>query len=155
MTGPNDNFDESLGAPAKLITALRELPQEQIFIPPTLDEAVLRAARKHLEPEEEKGFNWFRLMPWAVAVAMLALLLMLAQLFTSKSMKQRGPAFAREDLNHDGQVDILDAFALAKQIRSQSAAKSQLDLNGDGLVDERDVAVIAAQAVKLGKGGRS
>src|SRR5437867_10626046 len=98
MTGPNEDFDESLEAPAKLVTALRELPQERIFVPPTLDEAVLRAARNHLEGEDEKQFNWFRLMPWAVAVAMLALLLMLGQLFTSTLKTHRGRTFAREDI---------------------------------------------------------
>ena len=54
MRGPNDNFDENLDTPTALVNALRELPQEKIFVPPTLDEAVLRAARKHLEGEEKR-----------------------------------------------------------------------------------------------------
>ena len=59
------------------------------------------------------------------------------------------------DLNHDGQVDILDAFALARQLKESAQSNLQLDMNGDGVVDERDVATLAARAVSLGKGGRS
>ena len=153
MSGRNENFDDSAEAPAELVRALRDLPQERIFVPRTFDEAVLRAARKHLEGENKRRVGWFRLMPWAVAVALLALVLLLAEVFTGKLAKQRAQAFAREDVNHDGRVDILDAFALAKQFRTQSATSARWDLNGDGVVDDRDVAVIAAQAVRLTKRG--
>ena len=155
MSGRNENFDDSAKAPTELVRALRELPQERIFVPRTLDEAVLRAARKHLAGENKRRVGWFRLMPWTVAVALLALVLLLAEVFTSKLAKQRAPAFALEDVNHNGRVDILDAFALAKQIRTQSVTSARWDMNGDGVVDERDVAVIAARAVRLAKGGHS
>jgi hypothetical protein len=65
------------------------------------------------------------------------------------------PRFAHEDINHDGQVDILDAFALARQLKAGATPNPQLDLNGDGVVDERDLAAVAARAVSLEKGGRS
>ena len=66
-----------------------------------------------------------------------------------------GSGFSQGDLNHDGKVDILDAFALARELRTGVRPTPQMDLNGDGVVDERDVATLAAQAVSLGKGGRS
>jgi hypothetical protein len=65
------------------------------------------------------------------------------------------PTLAREDLNRDGRVDILDAFALSRQLRDGKASSTGLDLNGDGVVDERDAEVIAARAVRLEKGDRS
>ena len=67
----------------------------------------------------------------------------------------RDSAFARWDLDRDGRVDILDAFAVARQLKQGGTRNLQLDVNGDGVVDERDVAAIAARAVKLEQGGRS
>jgi hypothetical protein len=52
-------------------------------------------------------------------------------------------------------VDILDAFALARQLKSGLVPGPGQDINGDGVVDERDVETIAAQAVRLQKGGHS
>ena len=73
----------------------------------------------------------------------------------SISNYSRQAAFAREDVNHDGRVDILDAFALARQLKAGAARATRFDINGDGVVDERDVASIAARAVRLEKGGHS
>jgi hypothetical protein len=58
-------------------------------------------------------------------------------------------ALAAEDINHDGQVDILDAFALARQIEAGSPTAANLDLNRDGVVNRRDVELVAARAVRL------
>ena len=60
-----------------------------------------------------------------------------------------------EDLNGDGQVDMLDAFALARELQQGQTPRPQLDLNGDGVVDERDVQVLANRAVSLEAGGHS
>ena len=60
-----------------------------------------------------------------------------------------------EDLNGDGVVDMLDAFALARELQHEPASHPQLDLNGDGVVDEHDVQALAARAVSLETGGRS
>lgn len=60
-----------------------------------------------------------------------------------------------EDLNGDGVVDMLDAFALARELQLTPASHPRLDLNGDGVVDERDVRILAAQAVRLEPGGKS
>lgn len=65
------------------------------------------------------------------------------------------------DLNHDGVVDVLDAYVLARTLEplggrvkasSEALAKagfSLADLNGDGYVDDLDVELIAARAVSL------
>jgi hypothetical protein len=57
-----------------------------------------------------------------------------------------------EDLNRDGRIDILDAFALARQVEHGEKPGRQLDLNGDGMIDRRDAELIAAHAVSLEKG---
>ena len=135
-------------APEQFVRALRAAQPAPLFIPPTLDEAVLREARQRLNPRRKPSFNFFRLAPWLATAS--ALFLALAFVYLSHK-----PHFAREDLNHDGMVDILDAFTLAKQIKSGAPLKSALDINGDGIVDARDFETIAAHAVRVDKGGRS
>lgn len=86
----------------------------------------------------------------------------------------------REDIDHSGRVDILDAFALARMIENQDTRiagqrrdargdvgraadarpnragiteiPAMFDLNGDGAVDQGDVDAVAMAAVSL-KGG--
>jgi hypothetical protein len=144
-----------LQAPPKLAEALRQLPWENVFVPPTVDEAVLRAARRHLAAPARPRWNWFRLMRWAAATASLVALTLVAMHYLGPQPGvPPAPALAREDLNHDGRVDILDAFALARQLKAGGKVALSLDINGDGLVDERDVAALAAQAVRLSGGNR-
>ena len=56
---------------------------------------------------------------------------------------------AKEDIDQDGRVDILDAFALARHIESPRETVGEWDMNGDGTVDRADVDVIARAAVSL------
>jgi hypothetical protein len=170
--------DENLEAPPKLVAALRQLPTESLFVPPTLDEALMKAARQYLGQAERKRPGWFRLIPWTVATAGLAAAVLLSYPYVAqflgfghaKEAVRRGwenhgdssiqpqpkaLANAREDLNRDGNVDILDAFVLAKKLQGPPLSDPKLDMNGDGVIDRRDVETIAAHAVSLGKGGRS
>jgi hypothetical protein len=175
--------DEELEAPAKLVSALRQLPRDPVFVPPTLDEVLMKAAYQHLGRPEKRRVSWFRLIPWTVATAGLAVAVLLAYphakeflgtggstLGRSTKAAQRGsettgesafqphsdgPAYAREDVNRDGKVDILDAFMLAKKLQGAAFSDPNLDLNDDGVIDHRDVETIAAHAVSLEKKGRS
>jgi hypothetical protein len=203
MQMPDNNQhrqNEALEAPPQLVSALKRLPQAPVFIPPTADEAILRAAQRHLTQPEATGPEcarlraqlaptrparwevlrlrwlrtllrpgtgalrrhgqdapaWCRFMPWAAAAAAILLLAAIPQFFKQPATgPARDSAFARGDLNHDGRVDILDAFALARQLKQGETRNLQLDVNGDGVVDERDVATLAARAVKLGQGRHS
>ena len=152
---PHDQ-GEALEAPPKLVAALKRLPQEPVFVPPTADEAVLRAARRHLERPRRVRIGGFRFLPWVAAAAVIVLLGALPRFFKSPTPRSvRDSALARWDLHSDRHVDILDAFALARQLKQGGTRNLQRDVNGDGVVDERDVAAIAARAVKLEQGGRS
>ena len=188
-------------APPRLVDALRSLHNQEVLVPPSVDEAILGRARAQLSgnvgvrpslgaaaPElpvakassESDGragatpcgeevpalitvhtwrapvaaaedgrtpVPWFRLLA-AAAVVVLGLgvgLLINRQI--------NPPAvIAREDVDRNGQVDILDAFALARKLQQGGAAGVALDLNGDGVVDQRDIDWVAARAVKLHKG---
>ena len=137
--------EQNLEAPAKLAAALKASARRKVFVPTTVDEAILKAARAQLRPEDKpnvlrmpRWLFWPALAGGCVAVALIAHVLTPRQ-------------FAREDLNRDGKVDILDSFALARQLKNGDSLPALLDINGDGVVDERDVNAIASQAVALQK----
>jgi hypothetical protein len=158
MQMPEDNRDgakESLEAPPKLVAALKRSRTAPIFIPPTVDQAILHAARRHLSQQKRPRFKWSLLLRWGMAVAALIAVLAIVPMALRKGGSSASSGLVRGDLNHDGQVDILDAFALARELKTGGHPRPQLDINVDGVVDERDVATLAAKAVSLGKGGRS
>lgn len=146
--------DESLKAPARLESAFKQLPQQKLFIPPTLDEAVLKAARRQLEGGEKRHATWIRYLPWwAGATGCLLLAAALAVYWDVLPRRMEGGVvIASEDVNGDGVVDILDAFALARQLQA-GGTPALPEFNGDRELNERDIALVAAHAVKLDKGG--
>jgi len=164
---PNTRRDgEATKAPAKLVAALKEPPARRVFVPPSVDAAIFRAAQEHLarttstlSPSDgeragvREAFARF-LKPWILWPTVATACIALAGLafFASRSSQ---PQFAREDLNHDGRVDILDAFQLARETQSSAKPNAASDLNNDGLVDRHDAELIATHAVKLEKGGKS
>ncbi len=147
--------DEALEAPPELVSALKRSLKPAIFIPPVVDEAILHSARRQLARRKELGFRWPLILRWAAAMAALVVLLAILPQFLRKSGPTTASRYSRGDVNHDGQVDILDAFALARELKAGAHPSRQLDINGDGVVDERDVATLAARAVSLEKGGHS
>jgi hypothetical protein len=97
-----------------------------------------------------------RWVPWAAAVAGIVVLAAIPHLFKPPAPgPPRNATFAQGGLNHEGRVDILDAFALARQLKQSGTTSLKWDVNGDGVVDERDVTALAARAVRLVEGGGS
>src|SRR5712691_5452711 len=90
--------DEALESPASLVAALRTLRKEPVFIPPTVDEVILRAARRHLVPPKERRLQWFYRLRWAAAGSVLILLLALMPQLLRK-LNTPLTRFEREDLN--------------------------------------------------------
>jgi len=147
MAEPNQHREEeSLEAPEKLVDALNLSRKERIFVPPTVDLAVLQRAREHLRRLERPQSRRKPSLAWAAMAACLALAIWVGERFSNPT---RPRPFAREDINRDGRVDILDAFALARQIETGGTLNPRWDINGDGRVDRSDVNAIAARAVDL------
>jgi len=172
---PNDPI---LDAPEKLRAALARSQSRRVIVPTAVDDAVLRAAREQLakpafgvppsggpaEPRKRGTPNFIeellaglaslfggrRFAPLTAVVATIVAAGVLVWLTVHPRAAVRP-----EDLNADGRVDMLDAFALARELQQGSTPRPQLDLNGDGVVDNRDVQVLAARAVRLEQGGRS
>jgi len=155
----NDESEDGLTPPTTLVEALKGLPVHRPFIAPTVDEATLRAAQRHLHAPERQAHSWWRLVSWATATAVICVLAIVGYQRTRPPLPSNWAGVsvpAQEDLNRDGRVDILDAFALARGLKAGGAAPFKgVDINGDGVVDEKDAVAIAAHAVQLPKGGRS
>lgn len=127
---------------SRLAEALRK-SEPAIFVPPSIDDAILKHARQRIQGEhsERPAFPWHVL--WRTIFASLAVIVLLL----SVSLRHR-KQFAREDINRDGQIDILDAMALAKAVES-NAAGLEFDQNADRKVDQADINRIAVRAVQL------
>jgi len=160
---PNTRRDgEEPKAPGRLVAALKEPPARRVFVPPSSDATILRVARQHFAhatsslspPNGARGVFTYFLKPWILWPTVATACIALAGLVYFASRPSE-PQFAREDLNRDGRVDILDAFQLAREIQSSAKLKAGSDLNNDGLVNRRDAELIATHAVKLEKGGKS
>lgn len=139
--------EKDLEAPPRLIAALKEASRRDIFVPPYVDRAILKTARGHLHKPASPSFVFRRWILWPALAAVCVLIICVVRL----DMTPAQPRYAREDLNHDGKVDILDSFALARELKAGKQLPAAYDINGDGVVDERDVALIAAHAVELKK----
>jgi len=135
-------------APARLVAALGALHGSKIPVPTRVDEAVLAQARSHLD-----GVAAPPMVPfpgWLAAAA--AILAGLGLTFLLSNTGPKVPAFAREDVDRNGRVDMLDAFALARKLQAGTVSDRMFDLNGDGVIDQRDIDSIAAHAVRVHKG---
>lgn len=170
---PPDDHQEPL-LPVRLVEELRALAQPGPLVPPAVDQAILAQARAHLRPiartvASERSWSaapgpvaqekapalvrvWFTT---ALGVA-AALALGLGLAFVVRHRDPGSASVAREDVDGNGRVDMLDALAVARQLHASPstdpATVAAFDVNGDGVVDQRDIEQIAARAVKLTKG---
>ena len=120
--------------PPRLARAFAGLRGPTPPVPSTVDEAIRRAAATRLRSWPLRlRRRWLPLAAAALFLVWLAL---------------RGGALPG-DVDGNGRVDILDAFALTRMLESGTTPDRRLDLTGDGMVDRRDVQVIARRAVAL------
>jgi hypothetical protein len=151
MNGEDQFGHDDAAVPPRLAEALAALHKERLFVPPQVDEVILARAQAHLAGIARRRARRRALVPWMAAAASVAAAAWVSQtLLHRQQPTPPGSVVAREDVNGDGRVDILDAFVLARQIERTDAR--QPDLDGDGRVDKRDVDVVAARAVKLERG---
>jgi len=145
MNNPEHNDASEPRISAELASRLKALGGPRVAVPPETDEAILSQARKHLA-SVTRSRRILKLPRWLAAAAVVALCAWLSHHWWTAS------AVARDDVNRDGRVDILDAFAVARRLQQGQAPAAQFDINRDGVVDQRDIDVIAGKAVKLAKG---
>ena len=147
--------DESqIKLPAKLREDIKGLYQSSSTVPPEMDRAILDRAQRHLARTKQRRIRW--ISPWKIAAA--AAVIIFAFSLSLNKLSGPAPEHAHQavvqpnDIDHNGRVDIIDAFTLARQIEQANPIKSEWDMNGDGRVDRSDVDTVALAAVRLDKG---
>jgi hypothetical protein len=121
------------------------------------DEAIRLAIHRQFAGATRSRWRIRRLAPWAAAAATITLACF-AWFTLNRQHAATPPAIAQfnsMDVDRNGRINILDAFALARQLHSGQPAEQRLDVNNDGVVDARDVDAIAMEAVSLNGGAAS
>jgi predicted anti-sigma-YlaC factor YlaD len=117
----------------------RALRPEPTAIPPEVDHEIgLWIASRAQSIRRGRVFRWAA-VPLAAAVVVLGVLTNLP-----------GAPHA-SDVNGDGRLDILDAFAVARAVEKGDPLV-EWDQNGDGVVDRADVDLLAFAAVSTTSG---
>ncbi len=149
--------DQELQLPDALINAMGQLVDHQVQVPDAVDQRILSAAREQLAQVKEpdvptssprQSVLW-RIGPWiAAAAACLVLIIWLGRidLNTGSSrpmVKGQSDTTGRfvvvNDVDGSGHIDVLDAFAAARDFQVHYASYKQRDLNGDGRFDQGEV----------------
>ena len=113
-------------------------------VPASVDAAILADARSgfHRRRRFALAGRWVG----ASAAAAAAIVIVALNLRHDRA----APPAVAGDVDRNGSVNILDAFALAKKIQGPRGAVAPWeDVNRDGVLDQRDVDQVAQQAVRL------
>lgn len=149
----NQNENLELDAPKELLDDLSSLYGVELPVPPDVDHALIAMARERLASRRRPRLS----LRWAWAGAAAAAVLLVLWIAYPPGRQEKSPvravqSAAKGDFDGSGRVDILDAFALAREIESGRSRNLKWDMNGDGFVDRRDVDAIAMAAVSLKRG---
>ncbi len=149
------HHEAELNAPDELRNDLSALYEPGVSVPPEVDQSIIRMARERLAVRGKPRLS----LRWAWAGTAATATVILLAVFALRTPKRdlgapvnRPPAVMKEDFDGDGRVNILDAFALARQIESSGEPDRKWDVNGDGTVDRADVDRLAMAAVSLKRG---
>lgn len=143
-----DNPENQSGDDFELPPSLREklkAAHEAPPVPVDLSARLLASAKASyaIRLRRRRIVRWSTLIGSAAAIIVLSLLLLLPNHSSNQHLAQIG------DVNHDGRVDILDAYVVAKAISGGGKLDPAWDVNHDGVVDQKDVDWIAAAAVNV------
>jgi len=148
--GENPNQFEDVEGPVdpRLREHLSALFVAPTPVPPAVDAQILAKAKAafQLRLRRRRMARWLGTITSVAAAAIIAMVLFVHLSPPPQRMALMG------DFNHDGHVDILDAYALAKSIASGKKLDAEWDLNHDGVIDQKDVDWIAATAVNVSEG---
>jgi hypothetical protein len=158
--------------PHEVVAALRDRHGPKISVPESLDKAILADAASHLRTitpstlvrPKRRSRTWIAVSTGSLAAAMLLFVMWPGGVqnpektqqssFAESSADISAPesisvAVVAQDVDQNGTINILDAFALARTIDSNNANTNQWDLNGDGQTNGDDINLIAMTAVTL------
>ena len=161
MMNPQD-FDEfENSVPETFRSALRSRYGPVPEVSSDIDRAILADARRHLapliQPIRRRRWSTWKLTAIASTIAAAAVMFFVRSpdvvdvsrdAIVSDSAGIPSDELLMQDLDGSGRIDILDAFAIARRIRSGQALPVH-DVNGDGQWDQADINEVAQRAVML------
>jgi hypothetical protein len=152
-TDPQSDDSPELEVPQGLRDDLARFYRADLSVPAGVDEAIRVAARRHFLLRR-RSRRIIRLVQISAAAAVILLAVRVAnhrEQVPSGSMALTPPA-VKEDIDGNGRVNILDAFALARHVETDGSPNPAWDINGDGAVDGSDIDAVAMAAVRLDQG---
>jgi len=161
---PNSPEDQ---LPQEVVAALRQRNAPPSAVPDSVENTILADVTAHFSqisepkpvPQKSRRFAW---VAWssgtlAAAVLLFAVIPSKPQPGNTRSISFSAVETAgssmeellRGDIDQSGDINILDAFALARSIEAGSNELPGWDQNGDGITDRADINLIAQNAVTL------
>lgn len=153
MAGFDPNPDATdLDLPPRLREAMVRMHLIDLPVPTELDRAILADAKRSFLRRRRA---WMVISRLSIGIATAALVAIAVRVFVAApsshpptAMVQPPRLYQIADVNHDGRVDILDAYIVARKIARHEPLDPAWDINGDGVVDQKDVDLIATLAVR-------
>ncbi len=131
---------------------LRRLYRHQASIPPEVDRAIIGTAARRIANLR----RFHAVLKWSGGIAAAAAIVLVSLRLAMPGMwhnaTPRAGQVARNQprqIHVTGQVNMLDAYLLAREIRSGRKVPGDYDLNHDGKLDQADVDELAQRAVSL------
>jgi len=151
---PNpDATDQDL--PPRLRDAIARMHRVEVPVPVELDQTILADAKRSFLGRRRA---WMLIGRLSIGIATAALVAIAVRVFVAApsshpptAMVQPPKLYQIADVNHDGRVDILDAYIVARTIARHEPLDPAWDINGDGVVDQKDVDLIATLAVRAAR----
>jgi Dockerin type I domain len=154
MPGPDEQADprDPDRLPDALTQRLSSMHDARLSVPPQIDQAVLsRAQERFADTPDTRALRWRRIAAPLAAAAAIALGVWIV--WPSATPPTPSPPIViAGDIDHNGSVDILDAFALARRLDAGQPVPANWDMTADGRVDRADVSAITTIAVSLSGG---
>ena len=152
MTLDPSQSDNEASLPKGLREALGDMYGKTVSVPAELDDRILGAARTAYAQRRRRwtAARWCGAGLAAAAAVVLALRVFVTHPPKSREAMSPSRQVAQlGDVDHNGRVDILDAYIVARKIARHEPLDPAWDVNGDGVVDQEDVDLIAHMAVRV------
>jgi hypothetical protein len=129
---------------------LKRLYQSPGPVPDSIDRTILsRLPAPSRRPYRIRVYRALAALAALIGIVIGLLVFRQGETNISTHEQARISTVARTDIDQNGTVNILDAFCLAKHIKSQQPTRPTWDLNTDGRINQADVDLVANTAVRI------
>src|SRR5204863_2781637 len=132
------------GGPPRFRTGLSDLFGSAPAIGREVDERILAALRQ--QAIGRNRMRWvirYAIGSVAAAAAVLVIAIKTSHHDQPVVNEPSAAVTSAEDVNHDGKLDMLDAYLMARKVAAKESLSNEWDFNHDGIVDTKDVDVVA------------